>query len=317
LTERLSVEWNGRSLALTGREEDDDVRGAAPATDAAFELAEGPTWDAAHQRLRWVDIPAGAVHEGTLADGRIEVTGGLRVAGTAGAVAAADDGTLVVAGQEALLVVHPDGTRREGPRVVPAGAGRRLNDGAVDPAGRFLVGTLSLAEVTGAEVLVRWDREGALTVLDDDLHLSNGLGWSADGRTLYSVDTLRGTVFARPYDPGDGSAGPRRVHALVDGGLPDGLAVDAEDHLWLAVWGAGEVRRLGPDGRVVARLAVPAPHTSSVAFAGEDLRTLVITTAREDLSDAELAAAPDSGRLFTARADVPGLPLPPWRPPPA
>ena len=90
------------------------------------------------------------------------------------------------------------------------------------------------------------------------------------------------------------------------------MAPDAADHLWLAVWGAGEVRRCAPDGTLVTRLTVPAPHTSSIAFACPDLRTLVITTATAELSDAHLAVHPDSGRLFTTRVDVPGAPVSTW-----
>lgn len=282
------------------------------ATREAFRLAEGPRWDAARGRLLWVDILGGAVLEGDLADGRIEVTGRQEFDGMVGAVAVATDDTLLVAGQEALVVVRPDGTRTDGPRIVPPGARRRLNDGATDPAGRFVVGTLSLDGESRREVLVRLEDDGTLTTLDDDLTLSNGLAWSADGRRMFSADSLRRTVFVRDYDPADGATGERRVHLTIDGGVPDGLAMDAADHLWVAVHGAGEVRRFAPDGTLADRVAVPAPHSTAVGLAGEDLRTLVVTTAYGELSAEERRAHPESGRLFTTRVDVPGLPVPPW-----
>lgn len=293
---------------------------AVPATAETFGLAEGPVWDAAGRRLLWVDIEGGAVLAGSLDGERIAVTERHRFDGMVGAVAPADDGALLVAAQEHLVVLRPDGTRTDGPRLVPGGERRRLNDGGTDPAGRFLVGTLSLDGPSEREVLVRLETDGRVTQLDGDLTLSNGLAWSADGRRLYSVDTLRQTVFVRDYDAATGAVGERRVHLrLAEGspdglpdGLPDGIALDAEEHLWIAVWGAGEVRRFAPDGALVDRLAVPAPHTSSVAFAGDDLRTLVITTATSELSAEQLGAFPDSGRLFTARVDVPGLPVPRW-----
>jgi sugar lactone lactonase YvrE len=284
----------------------------APSTDEVFRLAEGPVWDAARSRLLWVDILAGAVLEGVLDGDRIEVTDRHTFDGMVGAVSVADDGTLLVAAQEHLVVVHPDGGRVDGARIVPAGTGRRLNDGSTDPAGRFLVGTLSLDGASTHEELVRLEDDGSLTRLDGDLTLSNGLAWSTDGRLMYSVDTVRQTVFARKYDAHSGAVGERRVHVRLTDGSPDGIALDAEDHLWVAVWGAGEVRRISPDGTVVHRLAVPAPHTSCVAFAGDDLRTLVITTASAELDDAQLSACPHSGRLFTARVDVPGAPVPAW-----
>jgi sugar lactone lactonase YvrE len=130
---------------------------------------------------------------------------------------------------------------------------------------------------------------------------------------MFSVDTLRRTVSVRDYDPGSGAVGPRRVHLRLEDGFPDGIAMDADEHLWVAVWGGGEVRRYAPDGRLAGRVVTGAPHTSSVAFAGDDLRTLVITTATSELADDQLAAHPDSGRLFCARAGVPGLPVAPWQ----
>lgn len=282
------------------------------ATQERFGLGEGPVWDVARRRLLWVDILAGAVMEGSVDGDLIEVTGRTEIGGMVGAVAPADDGGLIVAAQERLVRVRPDSTRVAGPFVVPPGTGRRLNDGAVDPGGCFLVGTLSLAEATGTETLVRIEGDGTLTQLDDDLTLSNGLAWSSDGRRLFSVDTLRGTVFVRTYDSATGTVGPRREWLHLDGELPDGIAMDAHDHLWIAVWGAGEVRRYAPDGTLVVRVPVPAPHTSCVAFAGEDLRTLVITTATDELSDEQRHVYPDSGRVFTAHVDVPGLPMPAW-----
>jgi sugar lactone lactonase YvrE len=286
---------------------------ATPATGERFRLGEGPVWDAPRRRLLWVDIEGGVVLAGVLDAGAITVTDRTSFDGMVGAVTAAADGTLLVAGQEQLVVRHPDGTRQDGPRIVPAGEPRRLNDGKTDPVGRFLVGTLSMAGPSEREVLVRLEPDGHLTVLDHDLTLSNGLAWSSDGRRMFSVDTLRATVFVRDYDPGSGAVGPRRVHLRLEDGLPDGIAMDAADHLWVAVWGGGEVRRYAPDGTPADRVVTGAPHTSSVTFAGDDLRVLVITTATSELTDAQLGAHPDSGRVFSAPVDVPGLPVAPWQ----
>jgi sugar lactone lactonase YvrE len=285
---------------------------ATPATTERFRLGEGPLWDAPRDRLLWVDIEGGAVVEGRLDGGGITVTDRIAFDEMVGAVTVAADGTLLVAAQERLVVVHADGRREDGPRVVPAGERRRLNDGKTDPAGRFLVGTLSLGEPSEREVLVRLEGDGRLTVLDDDLALSNGLAWSADGRRMFSVDTLARTVAVRDYDPGSGAVGPRRVHLRLEDGFPDGIAMDAAGHLWVAVWGGGEVRRHAPDGTLADRVVTGAPHTTSVAFAGGDLRTLVITTATSELRDEQLRAHPGSGRLFTVPVDVPGLPVAPW-----
>ena len=292
---------------------DDVVVSAGP-----FQLAEGPVWDAARDRLLWVDIYAGTVHEGVLDGAEVVPRRVLhRSDGMVGAVAVAEDGTLLVAEQEVLATVGTDGTRAEVARVVPAGERRRLNDGGTDPAGRFLVGTLSLEQSSGEshrrEVLVRLEPDGTLTEIDDDLGLSNGLAWTGDGRRMFSTDTDRRTVFVRDYDVATGTVGERRTHLRLEEGSPDGCAIDAEDHLWVAVFGAGQVRRYRPDGALVATIEVPAPHTTSVAFAGDDLRTLVVTTGRVELDDEGRRTHPLSGHLFTARTDVPGRPAPAWR----
>jgi sugar lactone lactonase YvrE len=291
------------------------VIAAVPATAERFRLGEGPLWDAARRRLLWVDIEGGSVLEGDLNGDAVAVTGRHHFDGMVGAVAVASDGSLLVAAQEHLVIQKPDGTREDGPRIVPAGERRRLNDGATDSAGRFLVGTLPLAGPSEREVLVRWEADGRITELDGDLTLSNGLAWSSDGRRMFSVDTIRRIIYVRDYDPASGRTGPRQVHMRLGDGSPDGIAMDADDHLWVAVWGAGEVRRFAPDGSLVGRLPVPAPHTSSVAFAGDNLDLLVVTTATSELSDDQLRSFPDSGRLFTARVETPGLPVTPWAEP--
>jgi sugar lactone lactonase YvrE len=218
----------------------------------------------------------------------------------------------LVAGVRALVVIGTDGDRRPGPSVLPAGSARRLNDGACDPAGAFLVGSLPLAGGSTSEVLVRVAPDGTVTVLDDDLTMSNGLAFSPDGGLLYSIDSGPGVVYVRPYDAATGKAGPRSELIRISPGTPDGLCVDATGHLWIAVRGAGEVRRYTPDGAIVGVVEVPAPHTTSVAFVGDDLDQLLITTASADLDAGQRSRHPDSGRLFLARVGVTGVPVAPW-----
>ncbi|GAA4991087.1 hypothetical protein GCM10023205_73670 [Yinghuangia aomiensis] len=288
---------------------------ARPATWTTYALAEGPVWDAKRRRLLWVDIVAGRVHAGKLDGSAIQPAEEFAVGTFAGSVAFTADGELVVAAKEQLTRIRPDGTRVLGTRILPDGSTRRLNDGAVDPGGRFVVGSLSLHGPGSGECLVVVDHDGTVRVLDEDLTLSNGIAWSADGTCMYSVDTLDGVVHSRAWDPASEVVGPRTDHITLAGELPDGIAVDADDHLWVAVWGAGQVRRFTPDGRLTGVVHVNAPHTSAVTFAGDDLRTLVITTARNELPVRALRRYPDSGRLFTARIEVPGLSATPWRPP--
>jgi sugar lactone lactonase YvrE len=277
------------------------------ATDERYILAEGPTWDPVRGILLWVDIEAGLVVAGDLRpDGRIDVRETVEVGETVGAVAVASTGKWVIAGRERLHVRSVDGDIRPGIRILPPGCGRRLNDAHPDPAGRLLVGTLALDGGTAPVQGLYLVGSDGVTTIDDDLTLSNGLAWTPDGRTLYSVDTVRRVVFRRPWDAG--AWGERTVHMSFEAGYPDGICVDAEAHLWVAMWGLGEVRRYAPDGTLVATVSVPAPHVSSVAFAGPDLDVLVVTTSLRDLSDDERGRFPGAGALFTMRPGVRGLP---------
>ena len=277
------------------------------------ELAEGPFWDPIRERLLWVDIRRGRVYSADLTpQDLLEIRDELNLDETAGAVAASAAGAWVIAGAEHLYVRDEAGALHTGPRLISGDGNRRLNDGKPDPLGRFLVGSLSLAGSSNREQLFRIDRDGSIGAIDNDLTLSNGLAWSRDGSRLYSVDTERRVVFVRAYDFVSGRVSPRSVHLFFDAGYPDGMCIDAEEHLWIAMWGLGRVDRYSPSGELVASIDVPAPYTSSVAFAGRDLDVLVITTATQDLDGDQLRQFPHSGRIFTVRPGVRGLPQPLW-----
>lgn len=282
------------------------------ATEESFVLAEGPFWDGPRERLLWVDIQQGLVLSGVLeSDGTIREVDRVAFPGTVGAVAPSAAGDWVIAGGDRLLIRSVDGAVRPGPIIIDRARGRRLNDGKPDPAGRFVAGTLRTDGPSTAEELVLVN-DGVVTRIDTDLTLSNGLAWSADGTVLYSVDTKARRVYRRAWRPGIGPASPRSTFVELDEGSPDGICLDAEGYLWVAVWGRGQVRRYAPDGGLDDVLDVPAAHVSSVAFAGVSLDTLVVTTATDGLDEEQLRKFPLSGRLFTARPRVRGLPQALW-----
>jgi sugar lactone lactonase YvrE len=276
---------------------------ATPVSPDAYVLGEGPVWDPLRDRLLWVDIIGRKVLAARLEP--FEVTGIWSFDGMVGAVAASAEGDLIVAEQETLTRLGASGARTPLARVLAEGSGSRLNDGAVDPAGRFVVGGLSLVDETGSrsERLVRFE-DGRITVLDDDLTLSNGLGWSPDGRVLYSIDSVPGVVYARDYP-----AGPRRELFRIDDGLPDGMCVDRDGNLWIAIWGGARVERRTPAGELLAVVETGAEHTTSVAFAGPGLDVLVITSATQGLD----RVSANDGRVLTARVGTAGLPTPYWK----
>ena len=279
---------------------------AMPASAERFLLGEGPVWDAERGRLFWIDIDDGAVLIGRLDGDRVLVEERLDFAGTVGSVAVAADGRLLVAAERDLVVVNPDGSRSSVTSLIPDTEQRRLNDGKTDPAGRFLVGTCPTAERNQEEWLKRIEHDGAVTTIDNGLGLSNGLAWSCNGTRFYSIDSFRHVVWVRDYDPATGAVGERSAFVHIEDGYPDGMCSDAEDHLWIAVYGRGEVRRFSPDGNLIAVVRVAALQTTSVAFAGPERDVLVITTAGRGLTPEELIKHPDSGRLFTARVGVQG-----------
>jgi sugar lactone lactonase YvrE len=285
---------------------------AKPATHSVYGLAEGPVWDGLRERVIWVDLNAGEVHFGKLRGDQINPGEFLTFADTVGAVVCSPTGELLIAGSDTLRTVAVDGTVSTHSQVLPAGKVSRLNDGACDPAGRFLVGSMALDDRERDEVLVRLESSGLLTTLDDDLTLSNGLAFTAAGNRLYSIDTTPGIVWVRDYDAGTGVFGPRAKFLTISNGSPDGLCIDADDNLWIAIFGAGQVRCFTPAGDQLATIEVAAPNVTSVAFVGHDLDILLITTASEELTASRLEQFPDSGRLFTCRVGVAGLPVPYW-----
>ncbi|KQR39347.1 SMP-30/gluconolactonase/LRE family protein [Microbacterium sp. Leaf159] len=284
------------------------------AEETACELGEGPVWDPHRQRLLWVDINRALVMIGVLEpSGRIQLVDTVAFEGTVGAVAVAVDGSWIVANGRELVTLDESGSSRRIATLIRAELDARLNDGKPDPVGRFVVGSLSLAGPSSTEILARVDGAGHVSVIDDDLTLSNGLAWSPDGTVMYSVDTERRSVYRRDYEPTTGRVGARETLIRFEEGFPDGICTDEEGCLWIAVWGAGQVRRYTPDGELVTTIVLDVPHVSSVAFAGLDLDVLVITTARQGLTEAQLARHPDSGKLFTTRPGVRGMRVSPWQ----
>jgi sugar lactone lactonase YvrE len=285
---------------------------ARPVSDEHHVLAEGPLWDPIRAQLLWVDIQAAEVLAGQYRGGEVLRTTVHRFEDTVGAVVPAEDGRLLVAGHRGLLLVDPDGDVLASLPVVPDGQDSRLNDGGCDPAGRFLIGTMALDDREGAERLCRLEPDGRLTVLDDDLTVSNGLAWSPDGSRFYSVDSEPGTIWVRDYDVTSGEVGSRTRLRAIDDGTPDGMCADTDGNLWVAMFGSGEVRCYAPTGEQLAVVEVGVPNPTSVAFVGPDLDRLLITTARHELSDDELAADPDSGRLFLTDVEARGVPVALW-----
>ncbi len=198
-------------------------------------LGEGPRWDAATRRLLWVDIEAGALH---LFDPSREDDRAIPLGNRVGAAAPTGTGGVLVALADRLAVVDLDDESVRTLVEIPHGAGLRLNDGACDPAGRFWVGSMALDYATGAGALYRYSHSAGLERVLDAVTLSNGLGWSPDGETMYYVDSMTYRIDRFDFDPSTGAVSDRRPFVAIErgAGIPDGLAVDHEGGIWVALW---------------------------------------------------------------------------------
>jgi sugar lactone lactonase YvrE len=276
---------------------------------ARARLGEGPLWDPRAAVLRWVDIKRGEVHRFDPVSGEDTA---FEVGEQVGTVAVRRSGGLVLATETAIVTCAEDGSDLERLHEVTTNPpGGRSNDGKADPWGRFWVGTM-LDGTDGAGAFYRLDPDGDLYTMLTGVSVSNGLGWSPDGRTMYYVDTQTGGVDRFDHDPATGEITNRRRLVDVDRGWPDGLTVDAEGNLWVALWDGWALRRYTPDGRLTETVELPAQRVTSCAFGGADLSTLYVTTATAGLSEDDLARQPQAGSLFALDPGVAGLAAGEW-----
>jgi sugar lactone lactonase YvrE len=273
--------------------------------DARAELAEGPCWLADRQRLLWVDIMAGRVH---LFDPATGDDRSIDVGQPVGAGVPADDGRVALAVRDGFALVDLDGGRLEHVADVERElTGNRMNDGKCDRSGRFWAGTMALSVEPGAGSLYRLDGDRRVHRMVGDVGISNGLGWSLDDRLMYYIDTLQPRVDVFDFDAATGAIANRRPFAVIEGpGAPDGMTVDAEGGLWVAVWGGGRVLHYQPGGALDGSIQLPVSQPTSCCFGGRDLRDLYITTARENLTPDRRAHEPLAGGLFRCRPGIAG-----------
>ncbi|TLS46535.1 SMP-30/gluconolactonase/LRE family protein [Streptomyces montanus] len=267
-------------------------------------LGEGPTWDPAAGRLVWVDILGSRVHTYEPVSGRRTV---MATEQHVGAAKPRAGGGLVVNLRDGVGLYGPgaDDFRWLHRDPVP---GRRANDAAVAPDGALWAGTMRYDEAPGGGSLSRITADGTVEVVLDDVAVSNGTGWSPDGRLMYYIDspTRRIDVFdvdAANHRP----VNRRQLAAVEDGaGFPDGLTVDADGCVWVALWDGGAVRRYTPSGDLDRVVPLPVRRPTACAFGGADLTDLYITTARTGLE----APHPMSGSVLVLPGAGKGLAQP-------
>lgn len=280
-------------------------------------LGESPFWHPGEATLYWCDIPGKRLN-------RYEPATGAHRSWAfdcePGSAAPLLGGGLLLAMRDGLWRFDPaTGERHRLAKAPYDQALERFNDGKADPQGRFWVGTIYEPRDPALAALYRW-ADGRLDRVAGDVTVSNGLGWSLDGRTLYWSDTKTHRIDVLDFDPADGSVSNRRplvAFPLKDpaqpieqyGGRPDGAAIDSEGCYWSAMFEGQRLLRLSPKGQVLREVKLPVRCATMACFGDADLKTLYVTTAREKRPADELAAQPWAGGVLRMRVDVAGLPV--------
>ncbi len=275
----------------------------------AAELGEGPVWVQRDHALWFVDIKKQQIHRFDPADASKESWDAPEQVGF---VFPAERGGFVAGLQSGLY--HFDETNGGFELIVNVEAdkpGNRLNDGVVDPHGRLWFGTMDNQEKAKSGAFYCFADGKVSPTGIADISITNGPAVSPDGRLLYFVDTLKGTIEVADIAD-DGSLGNRRAFTRIEktDGYPDGPTIDSNGYLWISLYAGWEARRYSPAGDLVERVRFPVANITKTAFGGADLRSAFSTTARQLLKPDEIAKQPEIGDLFEFRVDVPGVPCP-------
>lgn len=278
------------------------------ALDVRAELGEGPIWDHARRTLLFVDILRGDIHEYNPATGADAI---FEVGQPVGAVASTTTGDWIAAVRDGFVRVDPaTGETRLAAIVEEDRPDNRMNDGYVDPRGRFWAGTMSMSHEREAGSLYRLDADGRVTRMLERVTTSNGIDWSLDARLMYYVDTGRACIDIFDFDAETGAIWNRRPLVIIPerDGKPDGIVLDAEGCIWLALWGGAAIHRYTPDGRLDRKIKVPVSHPTKCAFGGADLSELYITSASQPLDAEGRSKEPHAGSLLRCRPGIKGRP---------
>jgi xylono-1,5-lactonase len=270
------------------------------------ELAEGPLWQAAENAVYFVDIKGRHIHRLTLSTGETRTW---QAPDQPGFIVPLEEHGFVCGLPDGLYRFDADSGQFSKLKDVEAHLpGNRLNDGFVDASGHLWFGSMDNAEEQPSGTLYRVNDAGEVVAQDDDYVITNGPAMSPDGRTLYHNDTMRRVVYAFDVNE-DGTLSGKRIFAAISGdGHPDGMAVDSDGFVWVALFGGWRIERFSPDGTLVEQVPFPCANVTKLAFGGDDLRTVYASTAWKGLSPAERERQPLAGGLFSFEAPVSGQP---------
>jgi xylono-1,5-lactonase len=275
----------------------------------AAELGEGPVWVQRDHALWFVDIKKQQIHRFDPEDGSKQSWDAPEQVGF---VFPAERGGFVAGLQSGLYHFdEKNGVFELITKVEEDKPDNRLNDGVVDPEGRLWFGTMDNKEKAKSGAFYCFSDGKVIATGIGDISITNGPAISPDGKLLYLVDTLKGTIDVADIRD-DGTLDKRRPFTRIEksDGHPDGPTIDSNGYLWISLYAGWEVRRYSPGGDLVERVRFPVANITKTAFGGADLRTAFSTTARQMLKPDDIARQPQIGDLFEFRVDVPGVPCP-------
>jgi len=292
-----------------------DSEQKSPQVELAYKdqaaLGEGPIWHRATQQLYWVDIEGKRLCVFDPASGQ---NTSYPMPSRVGTVVIAEDGRPVLALEDGVYIFNPDDLTLDTVRQIDGVApNHRLNDGKCDPLGRLWVGSMRWTQDTASGGLYVLEGLDGIDQKLDNVTISNGIVWSADAKTMYYIDTPTGVVKAFDYVLADGQISNERVAITIPDslGFPDGMAIDAEDNVWIGLWNGDGIIKCNPKtGEILEKINVPAHNVTACAFGGPALDTLFITTARLDMSGEELKKYPHAGSIFKYVPGVKGVESP-------
>ena len=272
------------------------------------EVGESPIWMPDEQALYWIDIEGCKVFKYTPSTNDLKT---FEVDFPITSLWSCADGRWITASKTGLYYWDSKTGKSEFILDPEADAeGLRCNDGAVDRQGRFLVGTINEVVYDSPDgSIYRYDGGESIVKLDGGFACSNGIGFSPDGKTLYAADSFNNRIRVYDYDTATGAVSGCRDFATIaaEDGFPDGLIVDSEGFVWNAHWAGGRIRRYDPSGKMEREIKLPVANTTCLAFGGEQMDELYITTAWFMMSDEQRKESPTAGDLFRIKTDVKGL----------
>ncbi len=273
-------------------------------------LGEGPVWDEKKEKLYWVDILSGLFNE---YDPNKKTNKSYEIGEHIGAAVPREKGGFILDKKSGFATFDPD-SGKVTPIIDPEKdkPGNRFNDGKCDPLGRFWAGTMAYDLTKGAGNLYCMSEGFKLEKKLDGITISNGLAWNKAADRFYHIDSPTGNIYAYQYENKTGKLSGRQIirHISDDIGFPDGMTIDREDKLWVAIYGGGRVLRIDPEsGKTLLEIQLPVPKITSCTFGGPDLNELYITTCREYMSEEDIQQAPLSGSLFKVKLPFNGWPV--------